>query len=164
MIKHKIYVRRAKQGIGRDFYPSLIRRSVRAALAAENVEIPCEISILITDSHAIQEINREQRGIDKVTDVLSFPMQELEAGNFHVEENQLDPDSGRLYLGDIVLNIDKVYSQAEEYGHDKEREITYLVVHSVLHLLGYDHEDEGEKKAIMRAREEEILRDAGSIQ
>ncbi len=161
MIKHKIYVKRRKQGLGMDLVAPQIRRSVRAALDAENVDVPCEVSVLLTDNEGIREINREYRNVDAPTDVLSFPMQELTPGDFRADEAEISPETGLLPLGDIVISAERVYDQADEFGHSTERELSYLVVHSVLHLLGYDHTDEGKMKKKMRAREEEILSGIG---
>ena len=122
-----------------------LRRCITAALDAEGVSVPCEINVLITDDDGIRRINRDQRGIDAATDVLSFPMGER------------DPATGRLVLGDMVLNVDRARAQGAEYGHGAAHEISYLTVHSVLHLLGYDHVDEGPMKKQMRAAEEAIL-------
>ena len=122
-----------------------IRRCATAALRAEGVPGRCELSVLLTDGEGIRAINREYREVDAVTDVLSFPMGET------------DPESGRLVLGDMVLNMDRIRSQAAELGHSTERETAYLTVHSVLHLLGYDHVDEGEQKRLMRSREKAIM-------
>lgn len=122
-----------------------IRRAACAVLAAENVDEPCELSVLLTDDEGIHGINREFRQVDKPTDVLSFPM------------GDTDPQNGRLLLGDMVLNVDRARSQGESFGHGADHEISYLTVHSVLHLLGYDHVDEGEMKRAMRAREKVIM-------
>lgn len=135
---------------------ALIRKVIRAALLAQGVEAPCEINVLITNDAGIQEINREQREIDAPTDVLSFPMLELTPGELP-DELWADPGTGLIPLGDMVLNLDRMRTQAAEFGHSMKRELCYLVVHSVLHLLGYDHLDEAEEKARMRAREEVIL-------
>ena len=129
---------------------------ITAALSAEQVDVPCEVNILVTDDAAIHEINLDMRGVDRPTDVLSFPMFELAPGE-HPGEEDADPDTGLVPLGDMVLSLERATAQAEEFGHSVEREICYLAVHSVLHLLGYDHMDEGEMKAQMRAREEAIL-------
>lgn len=139
---------------------ALIRKVIRAALSAEGLERPCEINVLFTDDVGIQEINREQRGIDAPTDVLSFPMLELQAGELPGEE-WAEPATGLIPLGDMVLNFDRMKEQAADFGHSVRRELCYLVVHSVLHLLGYDHLDEGEEKAQMRVREEHILAHLG---
>ncbi len=136
----------------------LVRRTIRTALRAEGVEVPCEVSVLFTDDAGIQALNREQRQVDAPTDVLSFPAFPFVPGAFRPEDGEADPESGRLPLGDMALNLDRIYSQGEEYGHGPKRETAYLTAHSVLHLLGYDHLDEGEQKRQMREREEIIMR------
>ncbi|MCD8344091.1 MAG: rRNA maturation RNase YbeY, partial [Oscillospiraceae bacterium] len=105
----------------------------------------------------IHEINLAQRGVDAPTDVLSFPMNELTEGEFDPAECERDFDTGKLMLGDMVISLERCAAQGEEYGHGFEREVSYLTVHSVLHLLGYDHLDEGERKARMRSREKAIM-------
>lgn len=141
-----------------DYVPpsDLISRVITAALAAENVAEACEINVLFTDDAGIHAINLEQRGVDRPTDVLSFPMFQLSPGE-HPGPGDADPATGLIPLGDMVLSVERAGAQAEEFGHSTERELAYLTVHSVLHLLGYDHMDEGEQKKQMRAREEEIL-------
>ena len=147
---------------GTQAYEALLRRVIPAALAAEGVEFPCEVDILFTDDTGIQEINREQRGVDKPTDVLSFPMFELTPGVIPtMEDVEADPETRLVPLGDMVLSVERAQAQGEEYGHGSERELAYLAVHSILHLLGYDHLDEGPMKAQMRAREEAILSKLG---
>ena len=147
---------------GTQAYEALLRRVIPTALAAEGVEFPCEVDILFTDDTGIQEINREQRGVDKPTDVLSFPMFELTPGVVPtMEDVEADPETGLVPLGDMVLSVERAQAQGEEYGHGSERELAYLAVHSILHLLGYDHLDEGPMKAQMRAREEAILSKLG---
>ena len=133
-----------------------IRRTVRTALAAEGLTAPCEVDVLLTDDDGIHEINRELRQVDRPTDVLSFPEFELTPGQLPGPEDA-DPGTGLIPLGDMVLSMERVAAQAREYGHSKRRELSYLVTHSVLHLLGYDHLDEGPMKAQMRAREEAIM-------
>ena len=130
---------------------------ITAALEAEGVEVPCEINVLRTDDEGIHTVNRETRGVDRPTDVLSFPMFELEPGVPPEGEAFLDPETGRCPLGDMCISLERAAAQAEEYGHSLDRELCYLAVHSVLHLLGYDHLDEGPMKRQMRAREEAIL-------
>ena len=130
---------------------------ITAALEAEGVEIPCEINVLLTDDEGIHTVNRETRGVDRPTDVLSFPMFELEPGVPPEGEAFLDPETGRSPLGDMCISLERAAAQAEEYGHSLDRELCYLAVHSALHLLGYDHLDEGPMKRQMRAREEAIL-------
>ena len=135
-------------------------RVICAALDAENVACDCEVNVLVTDDAAIHEINLDMRGVDRPTDVLSFPMFDLMPGEKPGEEDA-DPDTGLVPLGDMVLSLERAQAQAEEFGHSVEREVSYLAVHSVLHLLGYDHMDEGEMKAQMRGREEAILTTLG---
>ena len=139
---------------------ALIRRVIRTALAAEGVDFPCEVDVSVTSDAGIQEINREMRQVDKPTDVLSFPEFDLTPGELPGPEDA-DPGTGLVPLGDMVISMEHVAAQAKEYGHPKRRELAYLVVHSVLHLLGYDHLDEGPQKAQMRAREEAILAELG---
>lgn len=138
-----------------------VTRVIEAALEAEQVKVPCEISVLFTDNDGIQAINREMREIDRPTDVLSFPMFELEPGVPPEDEDYLDPETGMCPLGDMCISLERAEKQAKEYGHSLERELCYLAVHSVLHLLGYDHLDEGPMKRQMRAREEAILGELG---
>lgn len=138
-----------------------VTRVIEAALKAEQVKVPCEISVLFTDNDGIQAINREMREIDRPTDVLSFPMFELEPGVPPENEDYLDPETGMCPLGDMCISLERAEEQAKEYGHSLERELCYLAVHSVLHLLGYDHLDEGPMKRQMRAREEAILGELG---
>lgn len=161
MKRHKIYVRRARTGLGKALDVQLLRQCVRTALDAEGVNKPCEVSVLITDDPGIRDINREFRDKDAPTDVLSFPMQILTPGKFEPDLGETNPETGFLPLGDIVLSADRIAAQAAQFGNDINCEMTYLVVHSVLHLLGYDHMDEGSDKRLMRSREKEILRKAG---
>ena len=135
---------------------AFIRKVIRTALTAEGVDFPCEIDVRLTDDNTIHEINREMRQVDRATDVLSFPMFELSPGELPGEEDA-DPGTGLVPLGDMVISLEHVAAQAKEYGHSNRRELAYLVTHSVLHLLGYDHLDEGPMKAQMRAHEEAIM-------
>ena len=135
---------------------AFIRKVIRTALAAEGVDFPCEVDVLLTDDEAIHQINRDMREVDRATDVLSFPEFDLTPGQLPGPEDA-DPGTGLIPLGDMVLSMERVAAQAKEYGHSKRRELSYLVTHSVLHLLGYDHLDEGPMKAQMRAREEAIM-------
>ncbi|HIS52480.1 MAG TPA: rRNA maturation RNase YbeY [Candidatus Onthomonas avicola] len=137
---------------------ALLRRAIAAALEEEGVAVPCEISVLLTDEAGIQAINRDQRGVDQPTDVLSFPMFDLTPGEPPTEESaETDPETGLFPLGDMAISLPRARAQAEEYGHPLSRELAYLAVHSVLHLLGYDHLDEGEEKRRMREREEAVM-------
>ncbi len=139
---------------------ALVRKVVRAALAAEGVTEPCEVDVLVTSDRAIRKLNREQRSIDKATDVLSFPALELKPGKPPAAADA-DPGTGLVALGDMVLSWERVAAQAKEYGHSRSRELAYLVTHSVLHLLGYDHLDEGPQKKLMREHEEAVMRALG---
>ncbi|MBQ7365501.1 MAG: rRNA maturation RNase YbeY [Clostridia bacterium] len=124
----------------------LIKKAIVATLRYEDFERPCEVSVTLVDNDAIREINREHRGIDRPTDVLSFPM---------FDE---DFDNGEMcILGDIVLSVEKAVEQAEAYGHSLRREVAFLTVHSVLHLLGFDHEEGKAAESEMFAMQEEIL-------
>ena len=136
---------------------SIIKKCISQTLAMEKVTAPCEINVLITNDEGIRGINSATRGLDKATDVLSFPMFQLEAGNPPENwDDYLDPETGRCPLGDMAISLERAVAQAEEFGHSFRREVGYLTIHSMLHLLGYDHLDEGEQKAQMRAREETI--------
>ena len=143
-----------------DDVQQLLERVINAALEAEGVELPCEINVLITDNEGIHQVNLDMRGVDRPTDVLSFPMFDLQPGDKPGEEDE-DPDTGLVPLGDMCISLERAQAQAEEYGHSVQRELSYLAVHSVLHLLGYDHMDEGPMKAQMRRREEHILEGLG---
>ena len=139
---------------------AFLRRVIRTALAAEGVDFPCEIDVLLTGDAGIHAINRDMRQVDRPTDVLSFPEFELRPGQLPGPEDA-DPGTGLVPLGDMVISMERVAAQAKEYGHSNRRELAYLAVHSVLHLLGYDHLDEGPQKRQMRGREEAIMAELG---
>ena len=140
------------------FIATHIRRCIKAVLEAEKIHVPCEINVLVTNDNAIHAINLASRNIDRPTDVLSFPMFELEPGNPPRDwEDYLDFETGCCPLGDMCISLERATAQAKEFGHSAKREVGYLTVHSVLHLLGYDHLDEGEMKRQMRSREEAIV-------
>ena len=160
MVKHKVYVKRQRQGLGERSITSLCRRAIKATLQEEGITSPVEISVLVSDDKGIQEMNKEHRNIDAATDVLSFPTQAYIPGDFKVGEGDIDPDTGILHLGDIVISCERAENQAKEYGHETTREIAYLMVHSTLHLLGYDHENPRDKSQ-MRAREDHVLATLG---
>lgn len=161
MRSHKILLRREKPDLGKELDVRLLRSCIRTALAAEGVDTPCEVGVLLTDDDGIRELNRKFRGKDTPTDVLSFPLQTLIPGAFSPDPLEIDRVTGRLPLGDIALSVPRIADQAARYGHDGNREMAYLAIHSVLHLLGYDHTDEGADKRLMRAREKEIIKRAG---
>ena len=145
---------------GAEPYAALLEKVIPAALAAEGVGFPWEVDVLFTDDEGIHQINLEQRQVDRPTDVLSFPMFDLQPGE-HPTQEDADPGDNLVPLGDMVISLERAKAQGEEYGHGTRREVAYLAVHSVLHLLGYDHMDEGPMKAQMRAREEAILEQLG---
>lgn len=136
---------------------------IEYALKEEGVNIDTEISVIFIDNDEIRNINKDQRNIDRVTDVLSFPMLNYPKGKVYKDvykNNNFSPadlNEGRLVLGDIVLSLERAKEQSEEYGHSLLREVCYLTIHSVLHLLGYDHMEE-EERSIMRQREEKNFR------
>lgn len=132
----------------------LIRRCCHAVLELEKFEGSAEVSVSFVDNAQIHELNKKYRDIDKPTDVLSFPLGE----NGVYDKN---PDTGAFLLGDIVISVEKAIEQAEEYGHTLQREIGYLTVHSMLHLMGYDHVDGGVEAVRMREKEENVLTNLG---
>ena len=158
-MEHEVYVSREKTGLGHGESIRLIRKAVTMVLDAEGIEQPCLVSVMLTDDEGIRAVNREFRGIDRATDVLSFPLNELHPGDFDPEDCEHDPETGALMLGDMMISVPRCLAQGEEYGHGYARELMYLTVHSVLHLLGYDHVDEGAMKRQMRAREKLIMGD-----
>ena len=134
-----------------------IRTCINAVLKAEGVPVKCEINVLVTDDAGIREINKTSRHIDSATDVLSFPMFELAPGELPADWTEYeDPETGMVPLGDMCISLERAMAQAKEFGHTTRREVGYLTIHSMLHLLGYDHLDEGPQKRQMRAREEAI--------
>ena len=139
---------------------TFLRKVIRAALDAEGVDVPCEVDVLVTDNAGIRQINADMRDVDASTDVLSFPMFDLKPGD-KPSGRDADPATGLVPLGDMCISFERAKAQAEEYGHAARRELAYLAVHSVLHLLGYDHLDEGPAKAQMREREEAVLASLG---
>lgn len=158
-MEHEVYVSREIKNLGHNSSAALIKKAVAMALDAEEIAQSCIVSVMLTDDEGIRRVNREFRGIDSATDVLSFPLNELEAGHFEPELCERDPESGAVLLGDMMISVPRCEQQGREFGHGYEREIMYLTVHSVLHLLGYDHVDEGEMKKQMRQREKLIMHD-----
>ena len=158
-MNHEIYVSREIPNLGHNNAARLIKQAAIRALEAEKVNVNCIISVMLTDDAGIRRVNRDFRGIDRETDVLSFPLNELERGAFDPALCEREPESGAVLLGDMMISLPRCEEQGADFGHGFDREIQYLTVHSVLHLLGYDHVDEGPMKAQMRAREKEILGD-----
>ena len=142
-------------------YEEVIEAVINKTLETENCPYETEINVLLTGNGEIHTANKEFRGIDRPTDVLSFPMVDYEfPSDFSCvdknPESYLNPETDELLLGDIMISVDKVYEQANEYGHSRKREFAFLIAHSMLHLLGYDHIDEAERK-VMEVKQEAIL-------
>ena len=156
-MRNKINLVFQQGGLQRLVISANIRTCINAVLKAEGVTAKCEINVLVTDDAGIREINRTSRNIDSATDVLSFPMIELAPGERPADWTEYeDPDTGLVPLGDMCISLERAIAQAKEFGHTTRREVGYLTIHSMLHLLGYDHLDEGPQKRQMRAREEAI--------
>ena len=147
-------------------YEDLANRAIEQCLSDMGCPYEAEVNLVITDNEGIKEVNLDQRNLDKATDVLSFPFVEWEEPNaYELLENSpayFNPDTGELMLGDIMLSYEKVQSQALEYGHSLEREYSFLIVHSMLHLLGFDHMDEEDKK-MMEAWQEKMMSNLGIL-
>ena len=148
-------------------YAKLAEDVIAFCLSHENFPYEAEVNLTLTDNEEIHRINLEYRQIDRPTDVLSFPMADYPVpGDFSdIEERDPDafhPETGELILGDIIISMDKVKEQAKAYGHSNTRELAFLVAHSMLHLMGYDHMVDEERK-VMEAKQEEILKNCGYI-
>ncbi len=146
-------------------YESIVEDIISASIAFVNCPFSCEVNVIFTDNSGIQEMNRDYRAIDAPTDVLSFPMIEYEyPADFSdiasYSADCINQDTGELMLGDIILNIDRIASQAEEYGHTRRRETAFLTAHSMLHLFGYDHMEDSERIE-MESLQEQILNQKG---
>jgi len=145
----EVYVEALEPVILKESDEALIKKSAQITAEHKNFILNCEAYVTLTNDNGIREMNREHRNIDEATDVLSFPL-------FTAEELRNKKPGGAFILGDIVISADKVISQANEYGHSNERELAFLTVHGMLHLLGFDHLTEEDEK-IMEAKQEEIL-------
>lgn len=150
-------------------YEEIIKKVVEEAADYEKCPYESEVNVVLTDNASIHNINKETRNVDAPTDVLSFPMIEYNVpADFESIEKELElspgdyfnPDSGELMLGDIVISVEKVMEQAQKYGHSQERELAFLVAHSMMHLFGYDHMETDEAK-IMEAKQEAVLKELG---
>ena len=158
LMNNRIRVHTAQKGLGLSLKTvRLIQGCAETALLCEGMTIPCQIDVTLTDDAGIRAVNREQRGLDRATDVLSFPALNYRDGKGEPDSTDFDPETGLLFLGDIVISAERARAQAEEYGHDMNRECGFLIVHSVMHLLGYDHEDGEERQKLMRSHEEQAL-------
>ena len=147
-------------------YEDIARKVITAAIIHEDCPYDIDVSLLLTDDKAIEELNAEYRNMERSTDVLSFPLIEYESpacfDGFDEEEDLFNPETGELMLGDIIISIDHAVAQAAEYGHGVVREYAFLIAHSMLHLMGYDHMTEPEA-AEMEQRQEEILAGLGIV-
>ena len=159
MKRHYIPVTADVPGVS-DSTKSFLRKVIRTALTEQGVNVPCEVDVYVTGDAGIQELNREMRQVDRPPDVLSFPALELAEGELPAEEDA-DVATGFVPLGDMAISLERVKAQAKEYGHSNRRELAYLAVHSVLHLLGYDHENGGLEAMRMREKEEAVLLQLG---
>ncbi len=151
-VKNDIFIRNEQKIIKVDAaLRAVIKKAVNSALEYEDFDNSAEVSVLLTDDNAIHELNLQYRDTDRPTDVLSFP----------TEDDEAEGEDGAVLLGDIVISLERAKAQSEEYGHSFEREVAFLTVHSVLHLLGYDHETSEEDEKDMFRRQSEILESAG---
>ncbi|MBQ8193782.1 MAG: rRNA maturation RNase YbeY [Oscillospiraceae bacterium] len=132
----------------------LIEMCTRAALEEEQIDEDAQVSVTLVDNEAIREINNEHRGIDKATDVLSFPLGDEDSFD-------TDPETGAILLGDIMISLERAKEQAEEYGHSYRREVAFLITHSLFHLLGYDHVDSEEDEKLMFGKQDKVLEKLG---
>ena len=164
-IKHKIYMRTQSSSGAKtaSVYRNLIKQAILITLRSEQVAITCVINVLITDDKGIRKYNQQYRDVDRVTDVLSFPMQEFkQACWLGIEEMEIDLDTGMLPLGDIVISTQRAKQQAGKHRISLEQETAHLIIHSTLHLLGYDHNN-NKNENIMQSKEGALLKDMGYL-
>lgn len=159
-MNHQIRIGFSTEVENEDEVCALVEKCARNVLSRENVDFPAEIDITVVDADTIREMNAEYRSKDSVTDVLSFPMYEFYNGEPR-EELDEEPDTGCVMLGDMILCYTRACEQAKEFGHSAARECGYLTTHSMLHLLGYDHERNDEDTRLMRSKEEEYMNAIG---
>ena len=159
-MNHQIRIGFSTEVENEDELRALVEKCARNVLSRENVDFPAEIDITVVDADTIREMNAEYRSKDSVTDVLSFPMYEFYNGEPR-EELDEEPDTGCVMLGDMILCYTRACEQAKEFGHSAARECGYLTTHSMLHLLGYDHERNDEDTRLMRSKEEEYMNAIG---
>jgi probable rRNA maturation factor len=158
-MKLRVYNRQKALKLPREIL-KLIEQAAKLCVKRENFAFPCEATITLTDNETIREINRDHREVDKATDVLSFPLLDFVDGHAQIQPGDLDPDTNRVLLGDIIISVEKAQEQAENYGHSFEREMAFLTVHGMLHLLGHDHQTESEEK-IMFGKQDAVLEEMG---
>ena len=139
----------------RPLVTSVITRCIEATLQEEGITVPCEINVLVTNDRGIQAINKAYRDIDKPTDVFSFPMFSFDAGALPEEWSDfVDPETELCPLGDMAISLERAIAQAREFGHTSRREVGYLTIHSMLHLLGYDHMEKDDEEEMFRLQDE----------
>jgi len=159
--KHKIYIQQGNKRVMCGYCKKLMKRAVVWVLLGEKVDLACTVDILVTDNDIIHTYNRDYRGLDKTTDVLSFPMQIFDRPGWNgLCAAECDMDTGYLPLGDIIISAEAVRKQAAEYGNSVLYETTYLIIHSTLHLLGYDHNNEANEKT-MHDKSKKIMQEMG---
>lgn len=162
MTKAEINILLETEVDSRDALCALVTSCACAALETEGVDFPAQIDVTVVGDEEIRALNAEYRNKDTVTDVLSFPLYEFYNGQPREDlSGEADPQTGRILLGDMILNYRRACEQAAEFGHSAERECGFLTVHSCLHLLGYDHERGQEEQRVMREREEAVLQSLG---
>lgn len=161
-----LFERDGEEEIGFD-YEEVLKKVVEEALRQEQCPYECEVNVRLTENEGIRRLNQEFRDLDVPTDVLSFPMVEYEVpGDFsqldspEAEIMYFNLDTKELLLGDIVISLERAREQSEEYGHSLERELAFLTAHSMLHLMGYDHMEDGERE-VMERKQENILQNLG---
>jgi len=160
-MKHNINIQHSGKHTAGEIFTKIIKQAVSSALQFETVDLPCAVNVLIGNDKVIRKYNRDYRGIDKVTDVLSFPMQIFQKPGWGgCQSPEFDEDTGELPLGDIVISMERAEEQAAEYGNTPEYETVYLIIHSTLHLLGYDHENKINEKA-MHIKCEKVMQEMG---
>ena len=143
-----------------DGIENLIREAIELSLLKEGFNVPSEVSVTLLDNEGIREINREHRNIDLPTDVLSFPLVEMHEGTVVSNIGDFDLDEEKILLGDILVSLEMVQTQAEEYQHSFKRELAFLITHGVYHLLGYDHQDERSEE-LMIGKQNIVLKEMG---
>ena len=159
-MNHQIRIGFSTEVENEDEVRALVEKCARNVLSRENVDFPAEIDITVVDADTIREMNAEYRSKDSVADVLTVPMYEFYNGEPR-EELDEEPDTGCVMLGDMILCYTRACEQAKEFGHSAARECGYLTTHSMLHLLGYDHERNDEDTRLMRSKEEEYMNAIG---
>ena len=162
-IKHKLYTNFSGVESPDIMYRSLVKQAILMTLRNEEVDIPCVVSVLLTDNKGIRDYNLRYRNLNKATDVLSFPMQEFTAAGWSGHGNlEIDEDTGALPLGDIVMSIQRAKRQANAQEITLEQETVHLIIHSTLHLLGYDHDNTSNEK-VMQTKEKKLIKDMGYL-